>query len=154
MEYHYPRRHYAAHVENAQVAVYLTYSGLEGHAAIDRELYLPVSWTEDRARCRAAGIPEQITFATKPALATRMIVRALDAQVPASWVAADEVDGADPHLRRVLEDRKIGYVLAVACDHRIPTSAGDVRADVGAARLPEHAWRRLSAGAGAKGQRW
>jgi SRSO17 transposase len=144
----------AGKIENAQVAVYLTYSGSEGHAAIDRELYLPQSWTDDRERCRTAGIPEQIAFATKPALATRMIVRALDAGVPASWVAADEVYGADPQLRQVLEHRQIGYVLAVACDHRVPTSAGDVRADVLAARLPKHAWRRLSAGAGAKGQRW
>jgi SRSO17 transposase len=59
----------AGRVENAQVAVYLTYAGQAGHAMIDRELYLPKSWTTDPARCAAAGVPEQVEFATKPALA-------------------------------------------------------------------------------------
>lgn len=80
----------AGRLENSQVAVYLAYSPL-GHAAIDRELYLPRSWTEDTARCRAAGIPDSVAFPTKPALAARMIGRALDAGVCASWVAGDEV---------------------------------------------------------------
>ena len=61
----------AGRIENSQVAVYLTYAARAGHALIDRELYLPRSWTSDRARCRAAGIPEEVTFATKPKLARR-----------------------------------------------------------------------------------
>ena len=69
----------AGRVENAQVAVYLTYAAPGGHALIDRELYLPRSWTRDPARCAAAGIPAGTAFATKPALARRMIARALDA---------------------------------------------------------------------------
>lgn len=89
----------AGRIENSQVAVYLAYCTPLGHAMIDRELYLPRSWTEDAARCRAAGIPESVAFATKPALAARMIGRALDAGVPASWVAGDEVYGGNPHLR-------------------------------------------------------
>src|SRR5580693_9827804 len=81
----------AGRIENAQVAVYLTYAGRGGHALMDRELYLPRSWTCDPARCAAAGIPAGTAFATKPALARRMIARALDAGTPASWAAADEV---------------------------------------------------------------
>jgi SRSO17 transposase len=77
------------------VAVFLTYASRGGHALIDRELYLPKSWTADPARCRAAGIPDGTAFATKPALARRMITHTLDAGVPASWVAGDEVYGAD-----------------------------------------------------------
>ncbi len=144
----------AGRIENAQVAVYLTYAGQAGHAMIDRELYLPRSWTTDPARCAAAGVPEEVEFATKPALAQAMIARALDAGVPARWVAADEVYGADPGLRADLEDRRVGYVLAIGCDRRVPTAAGPMRADALAASLPKRAWQRLSAGPRAKGQRY
>ncbi|NGO41704.1 IS701 family transposase [Streptomyces ureilyticus] len=144
----------AGRIENSQVAVYLAYSTPLGHAAIDRELYLPRSWTEDTARCRAAGIPDSVAFATKPALAARMIGRALDAGVPASWVAGDEVYGGNPHLRTELEKRQVGYVLAVACDHRITTRAGKFRADALVKKLPKRAWQKLSAGVGATGHRF
>src|ERR1035441_169967 len=89
----------AGRIENAQVAVYLGYAACAGHALIDRELYLPRSWTADPARCQGAGIPESTVFATKPKLARRMIGRALDAGAPAAWVTGDEVYGADPGLR-------------------------------------------------------
>ena len=124
-----------------------------GHALIDRALYLPRSWVDDPARCAAAGIPTDVGFATKPALAPRMIGAALDAGVGASWVTGDEVYGNDPALRAGLQDRRIGYVLAVSCDHRIPTNCGPVRADSVARGLPPVSWQRLSAGAGSKGQR-
>src|SRR6266496_4153572 len=58
----------AGRVENCQVAVFLSYASPAGHALIDRELYLPRSWTSDKARCAAAGIPEGTAFATKPKL--------------------------------------------------------------------------------------
>jgi SRSO17 transposase len=144
----------AGRIENAQVAVYLTYATRRGHALIDRELYLPRSWTDDPARCAAAGVPAEVAFATKPALAGQMLDRALDAGVPAAWVAGDEVYGADPDLRAALEARSIGYVLAIAGNRRLPTAAGPIRADALAAVLPARAWQRLSAGPGAKGQRF
>jgi SRSO17 transposase len=144
----------AGRTENAQVAVYLSYAGRGGHALIDRELYLPRSWTADPARCRAAGIPAAVEFATKPALARQMIARTLDAGIPAAWVTADEVYGADPGLRTDLEARRTGYVLAVACHHRVATGAGKRRADELAACLPRSAWQRYSAGPGAKGHRY
>ncbi|HEX9352952.1 MAG TPA: transposase, partial [Streptosporangiaceae bacterium] len=83
-----------------------------------------------------------------------MISRALDAGTPASWVTGDEVYGADPRLRASLEKRQLGYVLAVAANRTVATAAGPIRADALAARLPPRAWQRMSAGAGAKGQRW
>lgn len=144
----------AGRIENAQVAVYLTYAGRDGHAMIDRELYLPRCWTTDPERCAAAGVPEDIEFATKPALAAAMLTRALDAGVPARWVAGDEVYGADPTLRTDLEARRVGYVLGIGRDRRVPTSAGSQRADTLTASLPTPAWQRLSAGPGAKGQRY
>jgi SRSO17 transposase len=144
----------AGRIENAQVGVFLTYTTTAGHTLIDRELYLPRSWTGDTARCAAAGIGEDTQFATKPALASRMILRALDGGVPARWVAGDEVYGGNPTLRGDLEHRGVGYVLAVACDHRVTTAAGTRRADELVARLPKRAWQRLSAGKGAKGHRF
>jgi SRSO17 transposase len=144
----------AGRVENAQVAVYLTYAGRRGHALIDRRLYLPRSWDGDSARRAAAGIPEDVEFATKPALAAEIIGAALDAGVPAAWVAGDEVYGADSGLRADLEKRRIGYVLAVSRDHRVTTGAGKQRADAIAARLPRASWQRLAAGDGAKGHRY
>jgi SRSO17 transposase len=144
----------AGRIENSQVAVYLTYAARRGHALLDRELYLPRSWTDDPARCAAAGVPAGVGFATKPALAGAMLARVLDAGVPAGWVTGDEVYGADPDLRAELEARRIGYVLAIAGNRRLPTAAGPIRADALAAALPRRAWQRLSAGPGAKGQRY
>jgi SRSO17 transposase len=144
----------AGRVENCQVAVFLSYTAPAGHALIDRELYLPRSWTADPARCAAAGIPDGTAFATKPKLARAMIGRALDAGTPAAWVTGDEVYGADPHLRADLERRQVGYVLAVAASHQVTTAAGPCQARAIAARLPRRAWQRHSAGEGAKGYRY
>jgi SRSO17 transposase len=143
----------AGRIENAQVAVYLVYATDAGHAMIDRDLYLPQGWIDDPARCRAAGIPDQVGFATKPALAQAMIARALDAGVPAAWVTGDEVYGACPGLRAALEARGIGYVLAVACDHPVRAGGATQRADALLRCVPARAWQCISAGRGAKGHR-
>ena len=144
----------AGRIENAQVAVYLTYAAARGHALIDRELYLPKSWTTDPQRLLEAGVPDDIEFLTKPALATGMLTRALRADTPARWVAGDEVYGNDPGLRAECETQQIGYVLAIGCDRRVPTAAGPVRADSLVASVPRWAWQQLSAGSGAKGERF
>ena len=70
----------AGRVENCQVGVFLAYAAPDGsRALIDRELYLPKKWTDDRDRCRAAGIGDDVAFATKPQLARVMIGRAIEA---------------------------------------------------------------------------
>jgi SRSO17 transposase len=97
----------AGRVENCQVGVFLAYAAPDGSKAlIDRELYLPGKWAEDRGRCRAAGIGDDVAFATKPELARQMIERAVHAGVPFSWVAGDEVYGGNPGLREWLEQEK------------------------------------------------
>jgi SRSO17 transposase len=144
----------AGRVENAQVAVLLTYASDAGHAVLDRELYVPRGWIDDPDRRQAAGIPDQVGFATKPTLAGRMLARALDAGVPAAWVTGDEVYGADPALRAELEARGIGYVLAVACDHPVVAGGKAWRADALRKRVPARAWQCVSAGRGAKGHRF
>ena len=145
----------AGRIENAQVGVFLGYAGRHGHVLIDRALYLPQSWTEDRARCRAAHVPDAMGFATKPALGLSMLERARAAGLPFSWIAGDSVYGADHAIHRWAERHGIGYVLAVTTSRRL---AMRPVADWFAEQievLPEGApvWQRLSAGDGAKGPR-
>jgi SRSO17 transposase len=146
----------AGRVENSQVAVFLAYAAPAGRALIDRRLYLPeTTWCAQPVRRAAAGVPDHIGFATKPALARQMIDAALDAATPAEWVTADEVYGADPDLRARLEHRRIGYVLVVGCDRRVAVNDGRllIRADHLAARIPTREWQIHSCGPGAKGPR-
>src|SRR5579862_128647 len=143
----------AGRIENCQLGVFCAYVSGRGRALVGRELYLPKSWTEDRDRCRAAGVPGDIQFATKPELARLMLGRALDAGVPAAWVTADEAYGRDGKFRAWLEQRRIGYVVAVDSRAAIAGDAGPSRADVLAAHAPGQAWKRRSCGDGSKGPR-
>jgi SRSO17 transposase len=144
----------AGRVENCQVGVFLAYAAPAGRALIDRELYLPRSWTEDPERCTAAGVPSRVRFATKPQLAKAMIGRALEAGVPFGWVAADEAYGQNTNLRRWLENRGVSYVLAVPLTQMVTAPDGQRRhAEVLLRRVPARAWERRSCGDGAKGPR-
>lgn len=144
----------AGRVENCQIGVFLAYASRAGHALIDRELYLPESWTCDRERCRAAGIGDDIDFATKPVLAQHMIERALDAKVPFAWLTADEAYGQVKYLRAWLEERNVSYVLATRRNDDVVTSDGrSGRADAMIDAVPSKQWRRISAGDGAHGPR-
>jgi SRSO17 transposase len=147
----------AGRVENCQVGVFLAYASAKGRALVDRELYLPKAWAADIARRAEAHVPEQVAFRTKPQLAQHMLARAIGAQVPAGWVAADEVYGGDARLRAFLEDHDLAYVLAVKATQPLWAASGHGPAEVPAcelvAGLPARAWRRLSAGDGAKGPR-
>ncbi|SES26727.1 DDE superfamily endonuclease [Lentzea xinjiangensis] len=143
----------AGRTENCQLGVFLAYATSKGRTLIDRELYLPKSWTENRDRCRDAGVPEEVEFATKTVQARQMLARALDAGVPAAWVTADEAYGKDCKFRTWLEQQRIGYVVAVACNQTIPAAGGTSRADALATHAPDDAWKRRSCGDGAKGPR-
>lgn len=120
---------------------------------VDRELYLPRSWTEDPDRCRAARIPEDKSFATKPELARAMIRRALDSTLPIAWVTADAAYGQEWHFRRMLEEADVGYVLAVPKSQQVKSPAGSWRIDHVLTGAPVEAWERISCGNGAKGPR-
>jgi SRSO17 transposase len=147
----------AGRIENCQVGVFLGYASPLGQALIDRELYLPASWTEDPARCRRAGVPEQTTFAAKTEIARTLIGRALDAGAPCAWVLADALYGSDSQLRRMLEQRRQPYVLAVrsnlalrfvTAEGFVQTNPGEIADDLDAAR-----WTCHAAGEGTKGIR-
>src|SRR5579859_2838924 len=138
--------------ENSQVGVFLLYASRSGAAFIDRALYLPEEWTADRVRCREAGIPDVVEFATKGELAQQMLARAFAAGIPAEWVVGDTVYGYD-ELRLWLEDQQKNYVLAVSETHQVWVQGRPQPVGLLAALLPDEAWVVLSAGEGSKGPR-
>jgi SRSO17 transposase len=141
-------------VTNCQIGVFLAYASVKGQSLLDRALYLPESWTNDRERCRKAGVPDTVGFATKPELARQMIARALTAQVPAAWVTGDSVYGGHYPLRNWLEGYPIGYVLAVSPkDTLLNLRRWPQRVSTWLADLPTEGWSRLSAGEGSQGPR-
>lgn len=139
--------------ENCQIGVFLSYASPQGRAFLDRELYLPQEWTDDPTRCRAAGVPTAVGFATKPELAQRMLARAFAGGVPAGWVTGDELYGDCTALRRWLEQERHPYVVAVSCNHPVWQAGTQHRADALVAGLPAAAWGTLSCGAGSQGER-
>lgn len=143
----------AGRIENAQVAVYAVWATPRGHGFIDRELYVPESWTDDPERCAAAGLPDDLKFATKPELALRIVKRTVAAGARPPFVAADEVYGNAGDFRAGLEDLGLGYVLAVSCSTTIDIGPARVRADVLARALDDNCWQMRSAGPGSKGLR-
>ncbi len=138
--------------ENSQIGVFLLYASSQGAAFLDRELYLPQEWTVDRVRCREAGIPDEVEFATKGELAQRMLARAFAALVPAQWVVGDTVYGYD-ELRSWLEEQGRNFVLAVPETHAVWIAGQSQPVGLVAALLPPDAWTVLSAGEGSQGPR-
>ncbi len=147
----------AGRIENCQIGVFLGYAAVGGRTFLDRELYLPKAWTDDPSRLVEAGVPDGTEFATKPELAMRMFQCALEAGVPAAWVTGDEVYGQHYRLRAMLEQRAMPCVLAIPVSQRVIAETcgriAELRADALAASLPAQAWKRISAGDGAKGPR-
>ncbi|MFL5702874.1 MAG: IS701 family transposase, partial [Ktedonobacteraceae bacterium] len=143
----------AGRIENCQMGVFLSYSSSRGHTLLDRELYLPKSWTDNQERCREAHVPEEVTFATKPELAQRMLQRTLGAGLPVAWVTGDTVYGSAQPLRADLEARRQAYALAVACKEYVEVQGARRRVDQIAHSLTREDWQELSAGTGSKGPR-
>ena len=143
--------------ENCQVGVFLAYASLAGRTFLDRELYLPEEWAQDAARREEAGVPANVSFATKPQLARQMLKRTLDAGVPAGWVTADSVYGSTYQLRQDIVKRHRRYVMGVTSTqaiwvwHQGAPRQRPIR-DVVQEVAPE-GWTRVSAGDGAKGPR-
>lgn len=147
----------AGRIENCQIGVFASYASRWGHALIDRRLYLPKDWAGDAARRAKAHVPEDVAFATKPAMACVMVARLLDEGTPCAFVLADAVYGSDYRFRRMLEARGQPYVLAVRSTHALRFLEEwqfiQTNPAVMIAELPPEAWQPLSAGEGAKGFR-
>lgn len=147
----------AGRIENCQIGVFLAYASPRGRAFLDRALYLPRVWAEDAARRAEAGVPQDVEFATKGALAQAMLERALVAGVPFGWVTGDEVYGGDRRLRLWLEEQDLAHLLAIKATEPLwaATERGPAQVSAAAliAGLSAEAWVTLSAGDGAKGPR-
>jgi SRSO17 transposase len=144
----------AGRVANGINVVFASYAAPAGHAVIAARLYVPKSWSDDQERCRAAGIPDDLAFRTKPQLAADIVKQLLaEARCP-PWVTGDEVYGRDARLRAFLEGQSTGYVLKIPCSFRVTLPDGQkIRADHAAWLAPVRAWQTASAGHGSKGER-
>jgi len=144
----------AGRVANGINVVYASYAAAAGHAILAARLYVPKGWADDQERRRAAGIPDDLTFKTKPALAAKIVTQLRAEGRCPPWVTGDEVYGRDARLRSVLEAQGTGYVLKIPCSFRVTLPSGQkVRADHAARLVPARAWQTASAGHGSKGER-
>jgi SRSO17 transposase len=146
----------AGKITNCQIGVFAAYVSRHGHAFVDRALYLPKDWTDAPGRLKAAHVPDDVAFATKPQLAQQMITRAIAARTPFSFVAADSVYGTGS-IEAMLRKAGKGYVLGVAANHVFRSWGKQLAVSDSAAKLAENlgasVWRRLSSGEGSKGPR-
>ncbi len=143
----------AGRIENCQVGVFLSYATCRGRALIDRALYIPQDWFEDKLRCKGAGIPDSVTFKKKPDLAQEMLQRAFDNQIKPGWVLGDEVYSSYK-LRAFLEGYLQSYVLAVASNCTVTLGFAQHKANELLNSIEPDEWQIISAGSGSKGQRY
>ena len=129
--------------ENVQTGLFCTYVSQRGSFLVDRELFLPNWWVADPGLRGTARIPDGLPYRTVAELAGAMVARALAAQVPARWVAADTAV-VDQGLRRFLENSRMWFVIGIAVSERLPMVLGDHRgrlsAQTVATRLGADAW--------------
>jgi len=139
-------------VENCVTTVFCAYVTAHGQAWADFDVYMPERWARDLPRRRAAGIPGNLQFATKPQLAMRQLGRLAAAGLPARWVAFDEVYGRSEDLRKKAAKAGLAYVAIIPCDYPVTTPAGTtIRADEA---VKDAIFERRSAGNGSKGPRY
>jgi SRSO17 transposase len=142
-------------VDNCQIATFLAYvTSNRDRVLIDRRLYLPRSWTDDADRCAEAGVPQDVTFQTRPQQVQDMVEAARAAKVPFAWFTADEEFGQNPGLCDYLERERIPYVMATPRNTTFLDATGDSHEiETHAKRLDRNAWQRRACGIGAKGHR-
>jgi len=134
-----------------QVAVTLTWAAPAGHALIGRALYLPEGWAADEERRELAGVPDEITFETKPQLAGDLLQHAHDQGIRAGFVAGDEVYGGRD-LRESIRARGTGYVLAIRSSNAVTLPSGRRLSVKTASNLVKPAmWQRMRTGSATKG---
>ena len=99
--------------ENCRVAVSLSLASAAGSLPLDYRLYLPREWTEDKARCKRAGVPKEISFATKGEIAWGRIEAALAAGIPRGTVLIDAGYGDEAALRDRLSAHGLIYAVGI-----------------------------------------
>ncbi len=99
--------------ENCIVTVHLAMASENLHCLIDGELFLPQSWSEDRSRCRAAGIPDDMTYRPKWRIALELFDRSRAEGMTFRWITGDEGYGSKPGFLEGLDQRNQKFVLEV-----------------------------------------
>ncbi|HWE62459.1 MAG TPA: IS701 family transposase, partial [Chloroflexota bacterium] len=156
-------------VGNCQLGVFLAYASPRGHALVDERLFLPEEWTNDPARCQAAGVPAEVGYQSKAQLGLAMLRQArATGHLAGNWVAGDDAYGMVPTLRDALDSEGWRYVLDVPATtpvftqwphlvvppwsgrgrkptvpRRAPTGPQPQPVAAGAAALPATAWQNL-----------
>jgi len=143
----------AGRIENCQIGVFLTYASAKGHAPMDRRLYIPQDWFDAPERCKKAGVPDTVTFQTKPAMALEMLQEATAAGVPYRWVTGDCVYGDHRAIRTWLEEYRKCYVLCVSGKEYIEIDGEKVSVSSVLKGLDQTGWFEASCGDGSKGAR-
>ena len=139
-------------VENCVTTVFSAYVTGHGQAWVDFDVYMPARWACDLPRRTAAGIPADLTFATKPQLAMRQLQRLMATGLPAQWAAFDEVYGRSEPLRKQAASAGLAYAAIIPRDYLVTTPAGTaMRAD---AALTNAVFERRSCGNGSAGPRY
>lgn len=131
-------------VANCQQGVFLAYVSEQGHALVDKRLYLPREWTDDPDRCREAGVPEDIAYQSTAELGFSMLQQARTAgHLAGHWVTADEAYGKVPTLRDDLDSAGWLYVLEVPCRQPVFTQAAKTEVPAWSGRGPHPTKPRL-----------
>lgn len=140
---------------NCQVAVTSVYADPAVYWPLHVQLYLPKEWTDDPARCRKAGVPEEVTFQTKPQIALKLLDEARRLNIPHQAVVVDAAYGSDAGFLEGLESRNEPYVVAVPCDFPVivkgQRSKGWRRADAVLHAEPLSQWKTISWREGSQG---
>ena len=152
-------------VDNCQVGIYMGYVSRQEQALVNVRLYLPEEWTKDRARCRAAGIPDTVNFQTRHAQALEMLDES-GTLLPHAWVTGDDEMGRCGWFREALRTRGERYLLAIPSNTLFrdaeappPEYSGRgrhsktqwQRVDKWREALPETAWIKVDVRDGEKG---
>lgn len=147
----------AGRIENSQIGVFACYASRYGQALIDRQLYLPKEWAEERQRREHVSVPDDLPFMSKPEIGRAMVSRLLDGGLSCSFVLADALYGSSFAFRDALRQRQQAYILAVRSNQHLrlfegegllQTNPGELATD-----LPAEAWQTHAAGCGSKGLR-
>lgn len=128
-------------VDNCQVGIYMAYVSRQEQALVNVRLYLPEEWTKDRARCRAAGVPDDVKFQTRHTLALEMLDEC-GALLPHSWVTGDDEMGRCGWFREALRTRNERYLLAVPSNTLFRDAEGPPPEYSGRGRHPKPPWER------------
>jgi SRSO17 transposase len=129
-------------VDNCQVAVYMGYVSRHEHALVDVRLYLPKEWTDDKERCRKAGVPKGTRYLTRHQLCLEMLTMH-GSKLPHSWIAGDDEMGRPYWFRRRLHRLGERYLLAVPSNTLIRDLDADPPSYTGRGRYPKRPWTRV-----------